>query len=79
MCRRQQSVPDAAQRRKSGTVADGTPVCGKIGSKAGKVGLDVGQMEKGAASGGLKEASCDVQTTAVSPRCSPEKKVRHCG
>ena len=79
MCRRQQSVPDAAQRTKSGTVADATPLCGKIGPKAAKVGLDEGQMGERAASGGLGEALCDAQRTAVGPGCSPEKTVRRRG
>ena len=56
LCRGQQSVLGAAQRRMSATVADGTCKCGKIWPKAAKVGLDVGQMGEGAAPGGLREA-----------------------
>jgi hypothetical protein len=42
-------------------------------------GLDEGQMGERAASGGLGEALCDAQRTAVGPGCSPEKTVRRRG
>jgi hypothetical protein len=47
----------------------------QIWPRAAMAGLGKGQMGEG----GLREASCDVQTTAVCPRCSPEKKARRCG
>jgi hypothetical protein len=54
---------------------------GQIWPKAAKCeyGLDEGQMGERAASGGLGEALCDVQRTAVGPGCSPEKTVRRRG
>jgi hypothetical protein len=75
----QQSVLDAAQRRRSGAVADASREYGQIWPKAAKVGLDEGQMGERAASGGLGEALCDAQRTAVGPGCSPEKTVRRRG
>ena len=63
----QQSVLDAAQRRLSGAVADASHEYGQIWPKAAKVGLDEGQVGERAASGGLGEALCDAQRTAVSP------------
>jgi hypothetical protein len=76
----QQSVLDAAQRRRSGAVADASREYGQIWPKAAKVwGLDEGQIGERAASGGLGEALCDEQRTAVGPGCSPEKTVRRRG
>jgi hypothetical protein len=86
----QQSVLDAAQRRRSGAVADASREYGQIWPKAAKglarfgqkqqmIGLDEGQMGERAASGGLGEALCDAQRTAVGPGCSPEKTVRRRG
>jgi hypothetical protein len=52
----------------------------RFGQKQQSVwGLDEGQMGERAASGGLGEALCDAQRTAVGPGCSPEKTVRRRG
>ena len=51
----------------------------RFGQKQQMIGLDEGQMGERAASGGLGEALCDAQRTAVGPGCSPEKTVRRRG
>jgi hypothetical protein len=69
----------SGQRRLSGALADASREYGQIWPKAAKMGLDEGQMGERAASGGLGEALCDAQRTAVGPGCSPEKTVRRRG